>query len=222
MKYFALILLIAIGLVSCKKETKEVNFHFDYFGDEQGRYVMYDVQEITHLSDGSKNYTNYQLKTVIGDTVHDNSGRIGNKFFRYKRIDPMDEWQLKDVWFIIIADYKGELVEENQRVIKLVFAPTKNKSWNGNAFNTDDALEYTYNGIHEPFNVNGFQLDSTVKVMQEDISNLIQYRKKYEIYAKGIGLVKKHYQHLNINNFDITNVSSGKEIYYDMIGYGKE
>lgn len=209
-------------LFSCKKETSTTNLHYDYFGMEKGRYVIYDAKEITHLSNQSKDTVHYQLKTVIGDTVHDNSGRVGYKYRRYKRATPADEWNLADVWFIIIADHRGELVEENERIVKLVFAPTADKEWDGNAYNTNGELIYGYENLHVPMTINNIQLDSTIKVVQEDVFNLIQWRKKHEIYAKNIGLVRKHYQHLNISNFDVTNVSTGKEFFLEMNQYGYE
>lgn len=220
-KYLSLIIVLVV-LFSCKKETTKVDLHFDYFGAEKGRYIVYDAREITHLSNGTSDTVNYQLKTVIGDTVNDNSGRTGHKYYRYKRSSSGDNWNLSDVWFILLTDNRGELVEENERIIKLVFAPTPNKTWNGNAFNTNEDMEYSYEDIHEPKTINGIHLDSTLKVVQEDVFNLIQWRKKSEIYAKNIGLVKKHYQHLNISNFNVTNISTGKELFLDMIEYGQE
>lgn len=219
---YLIVILSVVFLSSCKKEETQIDLHYNYFGLEQGAYVIYDAREISHLSNNTSDTVNYQLKTVIGDTVHDNAGRVGYKYMRYKRGVPSDDWGLSDVWFIILTDNRGELVEENERIVKLVFAPTSSKTWNGNAFNTNEATEYSYEDIHIPMNLNGIQLDSTLKVVQEDVFNLIQWRKKHEVYAKNIGMVKKHYQHLDISNFDITNISTGKELFLEMVGYGKE
>jgi hypothetical protein len=218
-KYLSLIFVLTV-VFSCKKKTDIVNLHFDYFGVHEGRYIIYDAKEIAHLSNGTSDTIRYQLKTIIGDTVLDNSGRIGHKYYRYKRNNSAENWNLSDVWFIILTDNRGELIEENERIIKLVFAPTDSKTWNGNAFNTTPEMEYSYEDIHTSMNINGIQVDSTLKVVQEDVFNLIQWRKKSEIYAKNIGMVKKHYQHLNITNFDITNISTGKELFLEMIDYG--
>src|SRR5690606_7865171 len=152
----------------------------------------------------------YQLKTVVGEVVTDNEGREAHKFMRYKRDTVSDPWQLSDVWMTIIADHRAELVEENQRIIKLVFAPTKDKLWNANAYNVYDDLECYYDEIHKEYTLNGHVMDSTVTVEQDDELNLIEYRRKYEVYAKEIGLVKKHFRDLKINNFDVTNISEGK------------
>lgn len=221
-RYTTLIIGI-LCLFSCKKkEDTKINLHYEYFGVEQGRYVVYNAREISHLSNGTSDTVDYQLKTVIGDTVHDNAGRIGHKYFRYKRSSPSESWNLSDVWFIIITDNRGELIEENERIVKLVFAPENYKVWDGNAANTNGKMEYSYEDIHTPLNLNGIYMDSTLKVVQEDVFNLIQWRKKHEIYANNIGMVKKHYQHLDISNFDITNISTGKEFFLEMTAFGKE
>lgn len=222
MKRLLPLLMILLVLFACKKENSKVNLHHDYFGNVEGKYVVYSVKEISHLSDGTHDTTYYHLKTVIGDTVYDNAGRLGNKFFRYTRPGGNGNWNLKDVWFIILADNKGELIEENERIVKLVFAPTEDKKWDGNIYNTQESMEYTYQDIHKPMIIGSYSLDSTVTVMQEDVFNLIQFRKKYEVYAKGIGLVKKYYQHLNINNFNVNSINTGKELFYSMIEYGVE
>ena len=136
MRYLLLLTGILV-FVSCKKETtNKINLHTDYFGVTKGRYIIYDVMEVDHLSNNSKDTSIYQLKTVISDTVHDNAGRVGNKFMRYTRNTSTDNWALKDVWFIILTDNRGELIEENERIVKMVFAPTADKEWDANSFNT--------------------------------------------------------------------------------------
>lgn len=220
-KYISIICCLIV-VASCKKDEAKVSLHHDYFGLEKGRYIIYDAREISHLSDGTSDTIDYQLKASIGDTVHDNSGRVGYKYLRYKRDTSADNWILSDVWFIILTDNRGELIEENERIIKLVFAPTSDKVWNGNAFNANGEMEFSYEDIHAPMTINGIKIDSTLKVIQEDVFNLIHFRKKHEVYAKNIGMVKKHYRHLNISNFDITNISTGREFFLEMIQSGKE
>ncbi len=226
MKIFIVLISIAfLGVVTsqCKKDTQKVNLHFDYYDLSQGRYIIYDVIEISHSQGASGSDTSiYQLKTLIGDTITDNSGRIARKFYRYKRANSSATWVLKDVWMAIIADARAELVEENQRVVKLVFAPTLDKNWNANAYNTMAALDCSYDEIHKSYSVGSNQFDSTITVEQADELNLIEYKRKYEVYAKGIGLVRKHYRDLKINNFDIQNINEGKELFMNFVSTGIE
>jgi len=217
-------LLLFIAFVGCKKnDTFEVDFQFEYYDLTPGRFIVYDVVEISHSTGASGSDTSsYQLKTLIGDTVIDNAGRIARKYLRYKRATSADIWQLKDVWTTIIADYRAELVEENRRVVKMVFAPTKEKKWDANVNNTQGELACTYDAIEESYSVNNQNYEGSLIVEQADELNLVQFKRKYEVYSKGIGMIKKHYQDLTINNFDVTNISTGKELFMNIVSFGIE
>ncbi len=215
-------LLLTFAFLSCKKDQTNYDFHYDYYGLKEGRYIDYDVTEIHHDATSSipHDTTHYQLRTLIGDTIIDNEGRVARKFIRFKRNNSIENWSQTDVWTTIIADRKAELVEENQRLIKLVFEPTESKEWNINAFNLFPELNAYYRNIHEKQSINGVSFDSTLVVEQEDFFSLIDYRRKFEVYANNVGLIQKYYKNLVINGFDTLNVQSGDEIFYNCIGYG--
>lgn len=211
-------------IVSCKKQDPAPLFHYDYYDLTQGRYIDYDVIEINHDVDYSIPHDTliYQLRTVIGDTILDNEGRIAHKFMRYKRNDSASAWVLTDVWTTIIDGKRAELVDENQRIVKLVFAPTLNKEWNPNAFNMFGEMTSYYADIHVPYAVGPLNFDSTLFVEQDDFHSLVDHSRQFEVYAKGVGLVRKYYKDLTIANFDSLNVKKGKELFYTCIGYGFE
>ena len=210
---------------ACKKDIATVDFHYAYYDLTPGRFVVYDVVEIKHDQGATIKHDTlvYQLKSVIGDTVIDNAGRIARKFFRYKRANSTQNWVFSDVWTTIIVDNRAELVEENQRIVKLVFAPTLSKSWDINAFNSFSKLEAYYRDLHKPTLVNGLTFDSSLVVEQDDFLSLVDYRRKFEVYAKGVGLVRKYSKDLNIQNFDTINgVLNGKELFYQIRSFGVE
>lgn len=227
MKFCRLFYLVTIScalvLSACKKkENTTPQLYFDYFGLVKGRYIDYSVTEIQHDVDQSIQHdTNtYFLRTVIGDTIMDNQGRAAFKFIRYKRQDSQSPWLKTDIWTAIIEDSKAELVEENQRLIKLVFAPTLTKEWNTNQYNMLPELNCFYRDIHVFQNIGATSFDSTLVVEQENVFSMIDHRRKFEVYAKGVGLVYKHFRDLKISGFDTLNVQKGKEMYYRCIGYG--
>lgn len=190
--YFAFIFAVTT-LFSCKREDPPIDFQTDYFGLTPKRYVIYDVTRIWHDDAVGVHDTTYsQLKTYIGDTVIDNEGRIARKFIRSLRNNSQEDWVPTDVWTAIIDDYRAELVEENQRKIKLVFAPTEEKTWDVNAFNPLGKLEATYFDINLARVINNVGISASVGVLTTDILNQVEYRKKYEIYGKNIGLVSKY------------------------------
>lgn len=215
--------VLVLVIFSCKKDEEPFNFHYEYFPLQQGHFVVYEVDEII-IDDalGQDDTLHYYIKTKIGDTITDNQGRVARRYERYFRDSLNQPWELRDIWTAIIDLGRAELVEENQRVIKLVFAPDKFKEWNCNAYNTLDPLDCYYDNIHEADNMNGLSFESTVTVEQEDFQSLVDYRRKYEQYAEGVGMYHKFYKHLRIANGNPTNVVKGHEIYMRIIEYGME
>ena len=222
---FLVVSAFSVMMSACEKDEVVVDYYYDYYDMTPGRYLMYDVTEIRHDEGAliSHDTTNYQLKTVIGDTVIDNIGRTAREFLRYTRNTSADPWVLKDVWTTIIDQNRAELVEENQRVLKLIFAPALNKSWNANAFNNFEPLECYIKTLNDPFQLNANYFDSTLTVEQDDFFSLVDYRRKFEVYAKGVGLIKKYYKDLGIQNFDTINgVKNGHELFYNLVSFGVE
>jgi hypothetical protein len=224
MKSIFIVAFLVLILPSCKKDETSYDLHYEYFGLLPGRFVEYDVTEIHHDINGNIQHDtiHYQLKTLIGDTLIDNEGRVARRFVRYKRGDSTQPWLQTDIWTAIIVDRRAELVEENQRMIKLVFAPTEDKKWNLNAFNADNALNAYYRNIHSKITLGSQTFDSSLVVEQEDFFSLVDFRRKYETYSKNIGLISKHYKDLKIVGFDTTNVQFGKELYYTCYAFGFE
>lgn len=220
MRKLALLILTLSALLACKQDKQSVQFGYGYFGLEEGSYVEYDVMEIFH--DNISDTARFILKTVIGEEVEDNQGRMANKVFRYKYHPITGELLDARVWTAIIDGGRGEQTEENQRVIRLVFAVTNDKEWDINAYNTLDKQEAYYFDLNKEKTFNGFTFDSTVVVEYEDFFSLVDYVRKYDTYANHVGLVKRFYKDLTINNFDTLDISKGTEVHYSLRGYGKE
>ena len=78
--------------------------------------------------------------------------------------------------------------------------------WNGNSYNVLNEWEYEYDSIHESYNINNISFDSTVKVINRDRYNAIEYENAYEIYSKNLGLIYKKYIDLSINLYNIKDI----------------
>ena len=61
-------------------------------------------------------------------------------------------------------------------------------------------LDCYYRELYEPASINGFQFESTVTVEQEDFLSLVDYRRKYEQYAEGVGMYYKHYTSTSVSS----------------------
>lgn len=211
-------LLLILG--ACKKDDAP-DFHREYFGLETGRYVIYNVTEITHDTDLSPAHdtVTYQLMTVWEAEYIDNEGRTASEYRRYTRNTPADSWVLADIWTGIFDVNRAELVEENQRKVKLVFAPTLSKEWDENAYNTLGEMNCYYQNVHVDTSINGTLFDSTVFVDQERFYSLIDTVRRYEIYGKHIGMLSK-YEKNNKYDFGDPEPQKGTERYYEYVEHG--
>ena len=214
-------------LFSCKKNNSvsEIqNKYESYFGLVPGRFIVYNVREIVHdeMAEIKHDTLNYQLKTLIGDTITDNAGRIARQFLRFKRLNSSQNWQLSDVWTTLIDGNYAELTEENQRIIKMLFPVSSKTTWNANVFNVNSSLDCFYDKIHESLSLNGISYDSTVLVEQENVRNLVEFKRKYEVFGNRIGLISKYFKDLKISNFDTLNIKSGYELIYTCTDFGIE
>ncbi|MDX1651590.1 MAG: hypothetical protein R3277_03800 [Brumimicrobium sp.] len=224
MKHFFSLLILLGTLSSCKKQAPAPEFGYEYFGLEEGRFVTYDVMEIFHdvQLTPAHDTVRYTLKTVIGEEVVDNEGRTARKMYRYSYDPQSGDLIDQRVWTAVIDQGRGEVVEENQRKIRMVFAVTLDKEWDVNAFNPADKEEVFYDEIFQPYSIGNFTIDSTVRVEYEDFFSLIDYQRKYEVYGKNIGLIHRSFIDLRINNFDVTSIQSGTEVHYTLKDYGME
>ena len=102
----------------------------------------------------------------------------------------------------------------------MVFPIHNQQYWDGNAFNTENKWEYSYDDIHQPYSVGGVSFDSTVTVFQRDELNSIKYEVASEVYAANIGMIYKTYTNLHINTFNIQDVESGVKLEMTYIDSG--
>lgn len=224
LKSFYALMLLSLIVVACSKkiDNTQIQLHTEYYDLAPGRFIEYEATEITHNSNSAIQHDtlNYFLRVQFEDTIYDNLGRLNRKYVRYKRFSINDNWVISDVWMAFKDNSNVELIEENERIIKLKFPVNSYTNWNANVFNSSSPLECFYEQIHSPKTINGLFFDSTVTVNQGSDRNLIRFYKKKEVYAKGIGLVYKYYKDLNISNFDTLSITTGKELFLRPIQYG--
>ena len=221
-----LLFFVVTGIVvfSCKKDKpveSTTDFGYNYFPDEVGRYIIYEVDSI-HYDD--KNHTphdttRYLLKEKIESSFLDNSGRqtlrIERYYKFYKKNIPYDSipWKGPRVWTANRTQSVLEKKEENIIYLKLIFPVKKGKLWNGNAYNTLEEKEYEMISVDEAENISSVNFDSVVTVKQFEQINVIQYRYEMEKFARNVGLIYKERDSLHFSS-----VSSSPP-YDDTVGY---
>ena len=190
-------------------EDFQVNFGYEYFPLEIGKYRDYSVDSTTYdigpTGDVIKTNSITYVREEVQDTITDNLGRPGFKIERFVRSNLTDPWIIKDVWMMIRTDEQAESLEENLRFIKMVFPLKEGVVWDGNRYIDETTMiniagetvevfkswEYEVEFVGEPIAVNNEFYDEAVEITQADNENLIELRYSKEQYVKGIGLAYK-------------------------------
>ena len=213
------IILFLIIISSCKPINYiDEDYHSKYFPIELNQEKEFLVTNINHSSFGKDTVT-YYLKEVISEKFLNLEGDSAYRIERFWKTDSMDNYEIKDIWVANKSLNFAQLVEENIRFTKLIFPFDVDVVWDGNAFNNQQSQEYRIESINIPFTVNGLSFDSSITVIQNYKSNLLEYENSKEIYVIGVGLVYKEEIEVLINSADSNDFSQGYEFYQELIEF---
>lgn len=193
---FTLFLTAFIACDTSEVEPSDSRQGYDFFPLQIGQYAEYEVETFSYASDGSSTEQQFQLRESVADTFTDLSGEKAFRIERYYRIDSLASWQLDSIWTAKRTTTRAVRTENNISYVKLIFPVRENVSWDGNALNNvDTALarnnQYQITNLDEPFQVLGNSFERTLRVTQSNEDNLCGKDTKFEVFARGSGLVYK-------------------------------
>jgi hypothetical protein len=208
LKNYLYIITVLLIFASCKKKSvpaDSVDVGKDYYPLTLGKYVTYEVDstvydEFTFLPKTSK----YRIKEKIEEEFTDTDGKPALRLMRYiKKYDSTKTydqiaWTVKDAWQVNQSNTSLQVVEENVRFTKLIFAVKENAQWDGNANNTIGEWDYTYSYMDKTETINGVDLEKVCFIKQKDYRTLISYQYYIEKYARGVGLVYREIKDLKL------------------------
>ena len=211
LQYFFILLFCTFFFFTCTENTKtedfNVEFGFEYFPLEVGKYQTYAVDSVLYDigPDASIIVTNSRtfVKHEISDTITDNLGRTGFIVERFERAHDSLDWVIKDVWTAFRTESEAEWIEENLRFIKMVFPVKDGISWNGNRFIDETTIvpiagesvevfkSWSYEVLESDIAMDygNYFFDNVAIISQADSENLIELRESTEHYAKDVGLI---------------------------------
>ncbi|MFK7922763.1 MAG: hypothetical protein AB8H47_12440 [Bacteroidia bacterium] len=204
LKYSLLLVLSALVLLHCNQDKQIVSPHtLTIFPLEQAQYRITYVRDTSFTTAGRDKGIGdvYFKKELIGAEEEDLLGRpiSAVQVFRSDSfLYPTYDFKPSRVYSQYLepqeaGDYYAERIEENQRFIALQFPVFEGVSWNGNLYNNLGPETYRYQTIDTTVVIRGKTYENCVMVVQRPYSkNFISEEYAYEIYAPGIGLVKKY------------------------------
>ncbi len=227
-KYFRYLLAFLFAILlfqGCKKDTviPPDPYYREYFTAEVGNFIVYQCDSIVYDDfNGTIDTFSFRIKEYYESEFVDNSGRSAIRTERYKQIESASNWVLKDVWQVVKTDLQVEKVEEDVRMIKLIFPVVDEKEWNINALNDLGVRTVAYKDIHSPYSTETLTFDSTITVENIDPQNLINEYRNTEIFAKGLGMVYKRFVDIQYVTPPAIGVESGVVFTMQAIEFGKE
>ncbi|MBC7904868.1 MAG: hypothetical protein H7Y27_15690 [Gemmatimonadaceae bacterium] len=234
----ALGLMVAAACSSKKDDFSSVNIH-DYLPLTPGKYIIYKVDSVLFPNFGSVRETHsYVFRDLVDQQLTDNIGRPSFRMKRQRR-DPNNAaaWLDHSTYLITPLTNTIELIENNNRFVKLTMPVKDQFPWSGNGYlplapfeylfefssgdhNQLESWYYIYSTIESPLSVNGKTFDNTITVETDSpdstnipVVNPAQTGNKTvwrESYAKGIGLV---YRQISLVEYQSPNSSNPQGAY---------
>ena len=212
---FTALAFFVFTLYSCSKtekyQTESLN---EFYPMQTGKYIIYQLDSLVYVAFGTRDTTiRYQVKYETDSLIQDNLGRSAYRVFRFIRKNENENWTPDATFMSIATNNQVEFVENNLRFIKLKSPIVNGFSWKGNSFidtysaNSPvrylDNWDYTYESVGESQLIGSNTIENCISILQRDeVIGLpdqpdsyseINYSK--EVYAKGIGLVYKKFNH---------------------------
>jgi hypothetical protein len=209
MRTFAFLFLI-LALFSCKPEARITGSgNNSYYPIEAGRFTEYDVTRTFYaLSEASPKIQHYAIRQSIGKPFTDVSGHTAFPL-NYSSVQGKTNWKLDSAGTLWSMTNEVLGIENGQVIIKLALPLEERNIWDGNAYNNLGMERYQVVNSGKPGYAGNTLFPKTVTIVRRNDSTLVRQKKYIEVYAEGIGLIRKEVCELS---FCYTPGCSGKGI----------
>ena len=161
---------------------------YEYFPLESGKTYIYRVDSLGYDNNTGSTVIDtltYFYKVQMGEFFTDLNNEQACYINRFYADSLNGEWHEATTWVALRNANRAEQVEENIRVVKLVFPVSESKSWDGNMMNNLGFERYRITDYKVAYQ----QFENTITVQQKNDSNAIEVIRSQERYASGVGMV---------------------------------
>ncbi len=165
----------------------------DYFPLEIGRYVEYDVVNISYPVNSAPVTDQYIMRQEVVDTIRNQAGGLTYVLYRWRKEQENDPWEFLETWSARLENNRIVIIEGNIPYIKISLPVRNQLMWNGNSLNSFPEDTYQMTGLDVPFTVPGDIEIPSVTIIQEEFDDLIIGERdiRHEIYGRNVGLLKR-------------------------------
>lgn len=223
--YLYIFLLLVVGCSDTELEPDTSIYGYEYFPLATGTYQIFNVSQTDYLNTGEVVTRDYQLRHEIEESFI-SADQETFVITRFTRVNENSDWEYLNTWQSRKTEFNAIVTEGNRPLLKLVFPIEAGASWNGNSFNSLEQDTYVIDSLGFPFRLNDEDFENTLTVIQADNQDfIVSLDTRFEIYAKGVGLVYKEVVNLNYcadeNCLGQEIVETGIEYRQALLEYGE-
>jgi hypothetical protein len=196
-------LLMAIGAIAgCNRTLDPGLSDKGLFPIQDGKHRTYYIEDTTYqLSQGPSDIdtvvNRFQRRQLVNGTSTDQTRELDRLELYTAPVDSGSterdsSFSFERLWTLYKDNEFAERIEGNTRYQVLYFPVREGATWNGNAFNGQDAQDYTYITTDTTVTVQGKTYENCTMVRHERTTSAITNIDIYEIYAPNIGLIKRY------------------------------
>ena len=218
---FALLFFLA----ACQEsERPKSDFGYEFQPLQVGLFWQYAGEETIVFGENDEETSSFQLRDKIEYSFRNAEDKEVFVVNRDKSTDGVN-WTPISTYGIQKTSHALLRTFENKKLVPLVFPPKLETTWDAEIYNSNysDEFEIVYMGN---LSLNGRSYEQVLKVLQEEEDDEITFRdNRYEVFAKGIGLVEHYYE---VNTYCSRNdclgkkiLDSGRKTHLMLAAYGK-
>jgi len=216
--------LIAFLFSCTETEKPKSDFGLDYQPLEVGLFWEYEVAETIVFGENDEESNTFFLKDKVDYTFFNVENELVYVVVREKSTDRTN-WSAVGSYTLQYRNFALVRTFENKKTVNLVFPPELDKAWDSQIFNSGDPDEYEISFLGK-MDVGDQSFSKSLKVLQEEEDDEITFRdNRYEVFAKGIGLVEQYYEVFTYcSRNDCLGqmlVDSGRLTHLKIIAYGR-
>jgi len=216
--------LIAFLFSCTETEKPKADFGLDYQPLEIGLFWEYEVTETIVFGESDEESSAFFLKDRVDYTYFNVENELVYVVVREKSTDRAN-WSAVGSYTMQYRNLALVRTFENKKTVNLVFPPELDKTWDAQIFNSGDPDEYEISFLGK-IDVGDQSFSKSLKVLQEEEDDEITFRdNRYEVFAKGIGLVEQYYEVFTYcSRNDCLGqmlVDSGRLTHLKIIAYGR-
>jgi hypothetical protein len=191
-----LFLLLTVWLTACKPQEISRSPGYEYFPLHTGQYADFEVTKTKFALTDAPETEHFLIRHTVRDSMKNASGQIVF-YIEYATWTANNTWKIDSVSTIWKTVDRAFGIESGRTIVKLAFPLSERNVWNGNAYNNLGDARFEESNIGKSMEIDSVLFPKTVTVIRQDEKTLIRQKKYTEIYAEGIGLIRKELIYVN-------------------------